>query len=87
MDLSEPLSPRPLESSLVAQLAVGILPPTRSLSTDHAPLAGQGGLLLPVPTFGFSTSPTSGAFEYESISKPLMYAGGSTDSIHSTSSH
>ncbi len=85
MDFSEPLSPQKLESSLVAQLAVGIHP-ARSLSTNETSKAGGSGLLA-VPTYGFSTSPKSGSFEYESIGKPGPYARGSSDSIHSTSSH
>ncbi len=79
MDLSEPLSPIKPESSLQAQLAVGVHP-ARSLSTDHT----HG--LLAVPTaYGFSTSPKTGAFEYESINKTSLRAG-SSDSIHSTAS-
>ncbi len=81
MDLSEPLSPSNKPgSSVQAQLAVGVHP-TRSLSTDNT----RNCLAVP-SSYGFSTSPKTGAFEYESINKTAFRAGGSSDSIHSTAS-
>lgn len=80
VDPNEPLSPDH-EASLKTHLTVG-MHTVRSISQDHTKE------LLAVPTFGFSTTSTSGhcAFEYESIEKPI-FKTGSADSIHSTASH
>lgn len=87
-DLNEPLSPSVVNNpgaSLQLSIATGVHP-SRSVSHD---LSNQRKGLLEVPTFGFSTSPKTGSFEFESITKlgaVALYKSSSADSVHSTSS-
>ena len=87
-DLNEPLSPHVVcnpGASLQLSIATGVHP-SRSVSHD---LSDQRKGLLEVPTFGFSTSPKTGSFEFESITKleaGVLFKSSSADSVHSTSS-
>ena len=89
--IGELLSPTKDASSGQSHLLVapnGSLHPSRSMSHD---LKDQASGILQVPTFGFPTSPKTGAFEFESInqssdSSNLLLKVGSKESIHSTSS-